>query len=120
MNQMNQCEGILDWLASNLGPECLGGLTGTDTRALFAAVQIIELFAYDRYPSNLAAFGSVVRLMQTKNLYLAYHAIAKVMDWSDRQKIWASTSLDRNSHWPVCSFEPGGRHVDLNPKEEAA
>ena len=39
------CESIWGWLAANLGKRCAAGLTGTDARALMAAVQIVELWS---------------------------------------------------------------------------
>jgi hypothetical protein len=108
-------ETVMPWLRSNLGPRCLAPLTGTDARALRAAVQIIELYAYDDAPSVLEAFGHIVRRMQPSTQELAYHAIAHVMDWSDRSRIWVKAGLPEFG--PVqCSFEPGGGYVDLSRK----
>ena len=43
MKQKPKCETLLPWLKANLGKHCLGPLTGTDAKALAAAVQTIEL-----------------------------------------------------------------------------
>jgi Arc/MetJ-type ribon-helix-helix transcriptional regulator len=43
-----------------IGSRALAPLTGTDARALGAAVQIIELYTYDRNSNVLAAFGLIV------------------------------------------------------------
>jgi hypothetical protein len=98
---------IRPWLNINLGPRCLAPLTGTDSRALRAAVEIIELYSYDRHLSLIHAFGAVVSRMQPQCREFAYHGIAHVMDWSDRPKIWAAAGLP-----PIiasrCSHEPQG------------
>lgn len=99
---------IVPWLRSNLGKNALAGNTGTDHKALLAAVQIIELYSYNRDPSILSAFGLIVSKMQRKQWFLAFHAIAHVMDWSDRQKIWASIGNPIDLSWPLCAFEPKG------------
>lgn len=60
------CKTIAKWLKANLGPRCLAPMTGTDSRALDAAVQIVELWAYDRSRDLELAFGLVVQRMQPK------------------------------------------------------
>jgi hypothetical protein len=97
---------IFPWLRANLGKNCLAPLTGTDAKALAAAVQIIELYSYDRDESVLKAFGQVVGRMQPKCQEFAYHAIAHVMDWSDRSPIWFKSGLDPLSARLRCEFEP--------------
>lgn len=62
-------------------------------RALQAAVQIIELYSYDRSSNVLHAFREVVLEMQPSVRYLAFHSIAHVMDWSDRWTIWRGVGL---------------------------
>jgi hypothetical protein len=67
------------WLKDN-GHQ-LGALTGQDWRALKAAVQIADLWLnadYEGEKNAALAFGTVVRSMQEKTWYLAYHAIAHV------------------------------------------
>lgn len=105
-------ETVLGWLASNLGSRALAPLTGSDTRALRAAVQIVEQYSYDRDPSLLHAFAAVVRRMQSHTQELAFHAIAHPMDWSDRARIWRAAGLEIKP-FRKCSFEPGGKHIDL-------
>lgn len=115
-------ETVLDWLRSNLGSAALGPLTGSDTRALRAAVQIIEQFAYDRDPSLLAAFRCVVGRMLPHNQELAFHAIAHVLNWDDRIEIWSVAFAARPSEFKFkwkCSFEPGGCYKDLAEEEVA-
>ena len=109
---------VFAWLHSNLGSEKLAPLTGTDSKALAAAAQLLELYAYHREPMLLEAFGIIVRCMQPQTRQLAFHAIAHVMDWSDRCKIWDAADLPRPwvNPW-LCSFEPGGSRIDLNPEE---
>ena len=58
------CQTLPEWLRSNLGPRCLAPLTGTDSKALAAAVQIVELYAYQSRAEVLEAFGLVVMQMQ--------------------------------------------------------
>jgi hypothetical protein len=106
---------IFPWLRSNLGRRCLAPLTGCDTRALRAAVEIIELYSYDPAPSVLEAFGAIVRRMQPSTQELAYHAIAHVMDWSNRSELWVKAGLPEFGP-QKCSFEPGGSYVDLSKK----
>ncbi len=101
------CTTIAKWLRENLGPRCLAPLTGTDSRALDAAVQIIELWAYDRDHHLEVAFGLVVARMQPKCRELAYHAIAHVVEWSDRARIWDAAGLEPFVP-AVCAYEPGG------------
>lgn len=97
---------VFAWLRANCGKGCLAPLTGTDGRGLRAAVQIAELYSYHRQPEVLEAFGLVVRSsMQEECWYLAYHAIAHVMDWSDRAEVWAGAGLPEIVHGR-CAFEP--------------
>lgn len=102
---MTACETLPDWLKENLGPLALAPLTGTDSKALAAAVQIIELYSYDPRPSVLEAFGLIVRRMQPKNWQLAYHAIAHVMDWGHRPRVWHKAGLPPISAGR-CKYEP--------------
>lgn len=81
------------WLKGNLGPQCLAPCTGTDFKALSAAVAIVDLYLYDFDGYGLEAFRSVVLKMQPSTRHLAYHAIAMVMDWSDRAKLWKAAGL---------------------------
>lgn len=102
----------MPWLRENLGKHALAPLTGTDARALQAAVQIVECYAFEREPQLLEAFGSVVAQMQQSTQELAYHALAMVMDWSDRRAIWEPL-IERHGLNPltkvhVCAYEPGG------------
>jgi hypothetical protein len=98
---------VMAWLKANLGSRALAPLTGSDTRALRAAVQIIEQYSYDRCPALVEAFGMVVCRMQPSTAELAYHSIAHVMDWSDRSEIWVKAGLPEFAP-RLCAFEPGG------------
>jgi hypothetical protein len=95
---------VFPWLKSNLGNRALAPLTGTDTRALRAAVELIELYAYDSGVDVLEAFRLTVQRMQPHTRQLAYHAIAHIMNWEDRATIWTHCHLE-----PVvttrCQFE---------------
>jgi hypothetical protein len=97
---------ISRWLKDNLGKNALAGQTGTDQRALLAAVQIIELYSYDLHQPLLAAFGAVVERMQEKQRFLAYHAIAHVLDWTYRKPVWIGAGLPELTNIPGCIFEP--------------
>lgn len=97
---------IRTWLKDN--GLSLGVLTGTDSRALDAAVHIIELYSLDNDLSILDAFGAIVRRMQPTARYLAYHAIACIMDWSDRRRLWDLAGLD-DCNPPRCVHEPNGK-----------
>lgn len=96
---------IIDWLGFNMGST--GALTGTDHRALKAAVAILELYAYDGDESLLGnAFGAVVRRMQPTTREFAYHAIAAVLDWNDRAKLWEKAGLTPILKPMRCKAEP--------------
>ena len=101
------CLTIRPWLQANLGKSCLAGLTGTDAKALSAAVQLIELYSYDQHPQLLHAFAVIVRRMQPSMRPLAFHAIAHVMDWSDRVPLWEDAGLG-DIVAPLCAYEPRG------------
>lgn len=93
MKKKQPCETLPKWLKDNLGPRCLAPLTSTDSRALAAAVQTVELYASERSPEVLMAFGVIVRQMQKSCWHLAFHAIAHVMDWGDRRYVWGNAGL---------------------------
>lgn len=91
--QKAECQDLRRWLTANLGKGALAPLTGTDARALDAAVHIVELYSYDRSPRVAQAFGLVVNRMQEKTRYLAFHSIAKVMEWDTRFELWTLANL---------------------------
>jgi len=94
---------VFTWLQNNLGKGCLAALTGTDARALQAAVQIAELYSVDRAKPVAAAFGLVVTRMQDHTRELAYHSIAQVMDWSDRESLWRHAVLNPIPNLRLCA-----------------
>lgn len=99
---------VVRWLRENGMP--LGGLTGCDARALRAAVQIVELMAYSgRTLPLVSAFAACVGEMQPGTRFLAFHAIAHVLDWGDRASIWAAAGLPALGEIPVCKFSPESR-----------
>lgn len=89
-----ECQDVGRWLVANLGRGVLAPLTGTDSRALAAAVHVVELYSYDRRPEVAEAFGLVVRRMQPSTRWLAFHAVAKVMEWETRFELWALAGLE--------------------------
>jgi len=101
------CESLRPWLRDNLGKRCLAPLTGTDARALAAAVHVIDLYSYHGDKNLLPAFAAIVRCMQPTTQELAYHAIAHVMDWSNRREFWLEAGLPEFNP-RVCAFESGG------------
>lgn len=110
MKQKQVCETVFPWLRANLGKHSLGCLTGTDTRALRAAIQVIELYAYDPIRAVAQAFGVIVSRMQPETQWLAFHSIAHVLDWSDREKVWTLAGLDLpRLDTPRCLNEPKPR-----------
>jgi hypothetical protein len=100
---------IFAWLRDNLGARALAPLTSTDAYALRAAVQVVELYAYTREPSLLGAFRACVEQMQPGTRYFAFHAVAHVMDWSDRWTIWRAAGLEIPARIPCCKFGPQPR-----------
>lgn len=109
------CKGLLKWLASNLGRESLGALTGTDTKALAAAAHILELHNYGGGPDVLDAFRIVVLHMQPQTREFAYHAVAHFGEWDARAVVWYRAGLptlerisrcrgDRSA-WTVAEWE---------------
>lgn len=100
------CQTLPQWLRENLGPGALAPLTGTDAKALAAAVQTVQLYAYHSRPEVLRAFGAIVGCMQRSCWPLAYHSIAHVMDWADRETVWMAAGLPPIEAG-VCKFERG-------------
>jgi hypothetical protein len=107
MKQKQPCTTIIPWLKNNLGNKCTAPLTSTDAKALAAAVQIVELYAYNPAECVLNAFGSVVCCMQPHTQHLAFHSIAHVMDWGHRAELWQRAGLGEIPA-SKCAFEPGG------------
>lgn len=108
------CTTIRNWLKANLGKRCLAPITGTDDKALNAAVQVAVLWTYcDDRAAVAKAFGVCVNAMQPSTRYLAYHAIAHVSDWSFRAELWNAAELG-DIHAPLCAFERGGSGRDMS------
>lgn len=105
------CEEIRPWLRDNLGKGALAALTGTDSRALDAAVHIIALYNYcyskDEGPL-LLALRAVVMAMQPQCREFVYHAIAHQMEWNARERLWALANLPVIEKPMICIYEPGG------------
>ena len=102
---------ILPWLRENLGKNALAPLTSTDAAALRAAVEIVEVISIIGYKNTglLTAFNRVVSLMQPSCQRFAYHGIAMIMDWPDREKLWDFAQLDPLPHRGICKYEPAAR-----------
>lgn len=103
------CEQVYPWLRANLGPRCLAPLTGTDARALAAAVQLIAL--YNQCDSGderavLGAFRAAVLCMQPSTRELAYHAIAQQCEWDTRAALWCAADLPVPMVVRRCAHEP--------------
>jgi len=106
MKSKSVADTILPWLKANLGNRCTAPLTGTDVRALKAAVQILELYSVDRDDAVLEAFRIAVDKMQASTRELAYHAIAHILEWDDRRRIWALLFDAIFVPASRCKFEP--------------
>lgn len=97
---------IIKWLRDN--DQSLGCLTGGSSKALLAAVQIIGAYSYcdsEAEPLLLSAFRSVVMTMPPNQRHLAYHSIAHVLNWSDREKLWTRAELPPLEHVGRCKYE---------------
>lgn len=95
------------WLEANLGKRCLAPLTGTDARALLAAVQVVELWSEHRGKEVAEAFRLIVLEMQPHTRRFAYHVIAKVADWGHRQQLWNQAGLPELTYtYGRCAYEP--------------
>ncbi len=102
-------ECVYTFLRGNLGRSALGALTGTDSKALAAAVHILRLYAYNGHAGALEAFRLVVLEMQPTTREFAYHAIAWVSEWHNRDLWWARAGLPALERVSTCEMEPGGR-----------
>ncbi len=101
----------MPWLRSNLGPKCLGCLTGYSARALRACVELIAAYnACDSIMESnlLVAFRTIASTMHRPERELVYHAIAHQMNWSDRDRIWHLAGLEPLGRVSICAHEPGG------------
>lgn len=105
MKEKPYCQTIYPWLKANLGARSLAPLTGTDDKALSAAVMIIGLYSYHRDDSVIQAFGLVAGKMQPSTQELAYHAIAYVLNWEDRATIWKQAGLPEITNPRRCAYE---------------
>lgn len=102
---------VITWLRANLGRRALAPLTGTDTLALKASVQIAEVAAQTGVAAVGPAWAQIVSLMQPSTRGLAVHAVAHALDWSDRARFTAFLNVEWQRQ-PLCAFEPGGSMVD--------
>ncbi len=104
---------LLPWLRANLGKRCLAPLAGSDMPALLAAVQIIHLYAETQDHKLAYAFRLAVDKMQESTREMAYHAIAHVMEWEDRSRLWEMAELPPIPHPMLCQYEPAARYKNL-------
>jgi len=105
MKRKPVCQTVRPWLKANLGNHCLAPLTGTDAAALDAAVHLVELFSLNPNRATAIAFGATVLQMQEATRELAYHAIAHVMDWRDRSRLWELAGMEPIEFLRRCSGE---------------
>lgn len=87
----------------------LGVLTGQDSRALLCADAAMQLYAscdYEAETHALIAFAAAVRAMQPSARYLAFHIIARSLDWHNRAEIWARCQLPELGAIPACKHGP--------------
>lgn len=108
--QKTPAQTIGPWLRAN--GQNLGALTGQDWAALRAAAECMGLYA--RCDSHaeanaLVAFKSCVLSMQPSTRYLAFHAIAHLLDWGDRAVIWSRCGLAPLERVPACKYGPQPR-----------
>lgn len=100
---------LTSWLKANLGKRCLAPLAGCDMIALEAADRLAELWIWTHKPEVAAAFGSAVQQMHRDACKeLAYHAVARIGNWEDRERLWTAAGLAPLARLNVCHFEPGG------------
>lgn len=74
------------------GRSALAGLTGQDTLALEAFAHLVALYgSADAYGQRhaLQAMVHAAGAMQPKMRHLAKEVIARMLDWSDRERLWA-------------------------------
>lgn len=96
------------WLKDNLGKYCCAPLTTQDALALDAAIHIIHLWTWTSGAELPQAYANVVRMMQPHTRELAYHAVAHIGDWHDRDRLWNLSGLEPLGRVSVCAYEPGG------------
>ena len=102
-------ECINTFLKGNLGRGSLAPLTGTDWKALRAAVHLLQLYAYNGHDAVLDAFRLTVLEMQPSTRQFAYHAIAYVSEWHNRAVWWARAGLPPYERIWVLKMAPEGR-----------
>lgn len=124
--RQQRLEEIFAWLRANLGDHVIAPITGTDSKAIMAVCELVELWCYTRSGGVEEAFRCVVQEMQRKNRFLAYHLIAMVGDWSFRPRLWMQAGLE-SGEMGVAAYSPEGRDVPscvqrrrLNSEREAA
>ena len=101
---------VFSWLKANLGPKCLGVLTGQDEKALQAAVQLVPVWCNSDDRAAIApAFRLIVEQMQPQARELAFHAIAHAADWGHRFELWHDAGLPMFERIRVCAYGPSGK-----------
>ncbi len=107
-------ECIYTFLKGNLGRSALGALTGTDWKALAAAVHLLRLYAYNGHAAVLDAFRLTVLEMQPSTRQFAYHAIAYVSEWHNRAEWWARAGLPPYERIWILEMSPEGRRREAS------
>lgn len=105
--QKTPAQTVGPWLKAN--GMYLGALTGQDWAALRAAAECMGLYARSDdtgEAQSLIAFKACVLAMQPSTRYLAFHAIAHLLDWGDRWTIWRRCGLAIPDTLPECKYGP--------------
>ncbi len=88
------------WLKHHHGRTSLAALTGQDARALAAFFHLVELYAVSDASGGMRALEAMhctVLAMQPSTRWLAREAIAHVLDWGDRDRLWGLMFDPRSS-----------------------
>ena len=107
MKHRNLANKLWPWLKANLGPHCLGCLTGQSQRALVASVYLVDAYSNadcQAGPLILRAWALTIITMGPREQELAYHAVAMVRDWGHRSEMWTQAKLPPRA-FGRCAFE---------------
>ena len=107
-DERHNLQRVVRWLKNN-GISFAGWTAGDMEQLLCATVRAHEYVraAPDRAEDVALAFGRVVRQMRPPVQAVAYHVVAQVSDWSQRDVLWqlaGCPDVERQR----CEWEPGG------------